>query len=64
MSTPTVAELQQELLDRTKNLIGQYQQMDMETAELLLKNDILVNNLQLRIEEMDRENVLRSPLST
>ena len=36
----------------------------METADLLLKNDTLVNTLQLRIEEMDRENVLRSPLNT
>ena len=35
MSSPTNAELQQEL-DRMKTLIGQYQQMEMETAELLL----------------------------
>ena len=38
--------------------------MEIErTAELLLKNDTLVNNLQLRIEEMDRANVC-SPLNT
>ena len=65
MSSPTNAELvKQQESDRMKNIIGQYQQKKMETAELLLENDTLVNTLQLRIEEMDRENVLRSPLNT
>jgi len=63
MPSPTVAELQEEL-DRMRNIIGQYRQMEIETAELLLKSNTLVNTLQLRIEEMDRENVLRSPLNT
>ena len=62
-SSPTNVELQQEL-DRMKNIIGQYQQKEIETAVKLLKNNTLVNTLQLRIEEMDRENVLRSPLNT
>ena len=62
--SPTNAELQEEL-DRMRNIIGQYRQKEIETADLLLKNDTLVNTLQLRIaEEMARRNVLRSPLST
>ena len=64
MPSPTVAELQEEL-DRMRNIIGQYRQKEIETADLLLKNGTLVNTLQLRIaEEMARRNVLRSPLST
>ena len=63
MSSPTNAELQ-EKLDRMRTIIGQYRQKEIETADLLLKNDTLVNTLQMRIEEMDRENVLRSLLST
>ncbi len=63
MPSPTVAELQEEL-DRTRNIIGQYRQMEIETAELLLIGNTLVNTLQLRIEEMEREKLLRSPLST
>ena len=38
--------------------------MEIETAESLLKSNTLVNTLQLRIEEMEREKLLRSPLST
>jgi len=63
MPSPTVAELQEEL-DRMRNIIGQYRQLEIETAELLLIGNTLVNTLQLRIEEMEREKLLRSPLST
>ena len=63
MPSPTVAELQEEL-DRMRNIIGQYRQKEIETTDLLLQNNTLVNTLQLRIEEMARRNVLRSPLST
>jgi len=74
MPSPTVAELQEEL-DRMRNIIGQCRQLGIErTAELLLKNEVLknerlqnktlVNTLLLRIEEMERDKLLRSPLST
>ena len=38
--SPTNAELQEEL-DRMRNIIGQYRQKEIETADLLLKNDTL-----------------------
>ena len=73
MPSPTVAELQGEL-DRMRNIIGQCRQLGIETAELLLQNEVLknealqnktlVNTLLLRIEEMERDKLLRSPLST
>ena len=63
MSSPTNAELQEEL-DRMRTIIGQYRQKEIETADLLHQNNTLVNTLHMRIEEMERENVLRSPLST
>ena len=63
MPSPTVAELQEEL-DRMRNIIG-YRQLEIATtAELLLISNTLVNTLQLRIEEMEREKLLHSPLST
>ena len=65
MSSPTNVKLQEEL-DRMRTIIGQYRQTEIETAadDLLLQNNTLVNTLHMRIEEMERENVLRSPLST
>jgi len=63
MPSPTVAELQEEL-DRMRNIIGQYRQLEIATADLLLISNTLVNTLQLRIEEMEREKLLHSPLST
>ncbi len=60
MSSPTNAELQEEL-DRMRTIIGQYRQKEIETTDLLLQNNTLVNTLHMRIEEMEREKVLRSP---
>ena len=75
MSSPTNAELVQEELDRMRTIIGQYRQQEIETADLLLRNEVLttnealqnntlVNTLNMRIDEMEREKLLRSPLST
>ena len=64
MSSPTNAELQEEL-DRMRTIIGQYRQKEIETADLLLKkNNTLVNTLHIRVEEMEREKLLHLPLST
>ena len=63
MSSSTNEALQQEL-DRMKDIIGQYQQQETETAELLLRKDTLnTADLQQRVDDLERENVLRSPLS-
>jgi hypothetical protein len=63
MSSPTNAELQEEL-DRMRTIIGQYRQKEIETADSLLQSNTLVNTLTIRVEELERENILRSPLST
>ena len=50
MSSPTIADLQEEL-DRMRTIIGQYRQQEIETADLLLQNNTLVNTLHMRIDE-------------
>ena len=49
-------------LDRMRDLIRQYQKQETETAELLLKQITLNTDLQQRVDDFERENVLRSPL--
>jgi len=63
MSSPINAELQEEL-DRMRTIIGQYRQTEIEMADSLLQSNTLVNTLTIRVEELERENILRSPLST
>jgi len=63
MSSPSNAELQEELV-RMRTIIGQYRQTEIETADSLLQSNTLVNTLTIRVEELERENILRSPLST
>jgi len=62
-SLKNAGEHEQESLDRVRDLIRQYQKQETETAELLLKQITLNTDLQQRVDDFERENVLRSPLS-